>query len=88
MEIINGQLCATKGEQAFIGAAQIGIGAGVMKFSSNMVKKGSWGKTTGNIVNILALTECAAGVTNLGRAAYRAYVDKKDMEQYNVYEAD
>ena len=76
------KLMVTRQEQAVIGAAQIGLGGGLMYFSSKQVKKGAWGKTTGNIVNIIGLSEIAAGVMNVGSAAVRTYTEKKTSREY------
>lgn len=91
MEVKNGNLYMNKKELALFGAGQISLGAGLLFISSKQVKKGSWGKTTGNIVNFIGFGEIGAGAINIGQAAIRHISDKQTKEYwerqgYKVYE--
>lgn len=92
MKIVNGQLYMNKKELALLGTGQVLVGAGLMTLSSKQVKKGSWGKTAGNIVNFLGLSDIVAGGMNIGRAVVQHLDDQKrgkeywESQGYKVYE--
>lgn len=92
MKMENGNLYMNKKELALFGTGQMLVGAGMMVLSSKQVKKGSWGKTTGNIVNFLGFSEIVAGGINIGQAAVQHLDDQKrgkeywESQGYKVYE--
>lgn len=71
-------------ELVIYGGLQIGAGIGAIALSSYMVKKYYWGKTTGNIVNIIGIGEAMFGSYNMTNGIIRKR-RAKEREQYKCY---